>query len=310
MLIEGNGIEYLGKTRIFLDAKREEGITAISHAHKDHVGRVNKAIASKETAVLAGLSRYKEKMKLDDIEIKLTEAGHILGSRQVEILDGQHITYTGDIRVKDSLFFKGAKVTEPDVLVIESTFGLPKFTFPDQEDTIESMKKWIKTNLSVGRNVIIGGYELGKAQEITRIVNDIDEVPIVTTEIAKYNQIYKDYGYNPGEWMTMQNKDIGRDPSVFIVPVRMIGKAREAIHMSFQRECVISIATGWAVVYPFKKIDRAFPLSDHADFNGLVKYAKDSNPRKIITVHGYKKEFARELRRLGFDAVPIEKGVI
>ena len=62
--------------------------------------------------------------------------------------------------------------------------------------------------------------------------------------------------------------------------------------------------TGWAM-----DSDRKFarganlvlPMSDHADFNELVEYVQQANPRKIYTVHGFP-QFAAHLKDLGFDA--------
>ncbi len=304
MIYLGNGIEYVGKARIYLDGKREEGVNVISHAHRDHLGNVKRAIASKETAILAGLEGYKEGLCIDDTEIKLHDAGHILGSRQVEVLDGNNVVYTGDIRLRESFFSKGAEILNPDILIIESTFGLPNLVFPPQDEVISSIERWIKANLSIGRHVVIGGYELGKSQELTRLVNNMGEVPVVTKEISKYNQIYSDLGVKIGEWITAGEQ--GDDPNVFIVPMRMVRKARAALSVS-GRDVATAVATGWAVAYPFKAVDKAFPLSDHADFNELVRYAKESEAKRILVTHGYQKELARWLRKLGLNAQPLNK---
>jgi Cft2 family RNA processing exonuclease len=43
------------------------------------------------------------------------------------------------------------------------------------------------------------------------------------------------------------------------------------------------------------------PLSDHADFDDLVRLARESGAQRIITMHGAKK-FAAHLRDLGLNA--------
>ncbi len=308
-----NGIVVSGHTRIVLDGKKEEGINVISHAHKDHLGRIKKAVATRETAILAGLEGYKERLVLDDLEIRLVNAGHILGSSQVEILDGYHIAYTGDIRLKDSLLFKGGEILNPDILIIESTFGLPSFSFPDPEEIYDEISRWVKANLSAGRNVLLGGYSLGKAQELTRLVNEIGETPIVVNEIWKNNEIYSEMGVNVGEYLlagTRESKEESRDPSVFLVPMKMVSwETKQLMNVSYGRPTVVGIATGWARVFSFKSkgVDRAFPLSDHADFNDLIRYARESGAKRIYTVHGYKNELARYLRKEGLSAEALNK---
>ncbi len=313
MINLGNGIEVSGKARIILDGKREEGINVISHAHKDHLGRIRKAVATRETAVLAGLEGYKEKLVLDDLEIRLVNAGHILGSSQVEILDGFHLAYTGDIRLRDSLLFEGAEILNPEILVMESTFGLPRFKFPDPETIYDEVSRWVKSNLSAGRHVVLGGYSLGKAQELTKLVNDLGETPIVTKDIWENNEKYKDLGVDLGEYLlagSSEALDMARDPSVFLVPMGLAGwRAKDALTLSFHRQVVSGVATGWATMFSFrsKGIDKAFPLSDHSDFYDLVKYARESGAKRIYTVHGYKNELANYLRRMGLNASPLEK---
>nr|WP_226894880.1 MBL fold metallo-hydrolase RNA specificity domain-containing protein [Luteolibacter marinus] len=50
------------------------------------------------------------------------------------------------------------------------------------------------------------------------------------------------------------------------------------------------------------RVDEAIPLSDHADHPGLTECVQRVRPKKILTVHGYTREFAAELRQHGYDA--------
>ena len=51
----------------------------------------------------------------------------------------------------------------------------------------------------------------------------------------------------------------------------------------------------------------AFPLSDHADCQSLVKYAKDTGANNVITHHGFAEELAQALKDAGVDARPLGK---
>ena len=69
-----------------------------------------------------------------------------------------------------------------------------------------------------------------------------------------------------------------------------------------KRTCLL---TGWAL-HPgawniYKDCDLVLPLSDHADFDELVRTASESGASKVLTVHGTPK-FAAHLRSLGIDA--------
>jgi putative mRNA 3-end processing factor len=51
--------------------------------------------------------------------------------------------------------------------------------------------------------------------------------------------------------------------------------------------------------------DRAFPLSDHADFAGLVNYARATGAQEVLTHHGFAVELAHALRARGIEARPV-----
>jgi len=49
-------------------------------------------------------------------------------------------------------------------------------------------------------------------------------------------------------------------------------------------------------------VDAVFPLSDHADFSELCRYAERVNPQMTYTVLGFDEELALHLRRRGIRA--------
>jgi DNA ligase-1 len=67
----------------------------------------------------------------------------------------------------------------------------------------------------------------------------------------------------------------------------------------------VAMITGWAVdanaVYRYQ-VDAAFPLSDHADYQDLIRYVELVQPRRVLTLHGFAAAFARDLRARGVEA--------
>ena len=63
--------------------------------------------------------------------------------------------------------------------------------------------------------------------------------------------------------------------------------------------------SGWAVdpnaIYRYQ-VDAAFPLSDHADYTDLLRYVELVQPKRVLTLHGFAAEFARDLRDRGVEA--------
>jgi putative mRNA 3-end processing factor len=79
--------------------------------------------------------------------------------------------------------------------------------------------------------------------------------------------------------------------------MRGVGKRRTAI------------LTGWAIDGGrwFRGVDAAFPLSDHADFPSLVRYAKATGAGRVFTVHGHADALAAALRREGVRSEPLRE---
>jgi Cft2 family RNA processing exonuclease len=82
------------------------------------------------------------------------------------------------------------------------------------------------------------------------------------------------------------------------------GSRRQPMVLNIPRRHTIML-TGWAVgrsaPYMYKDVDLLLPLSDHADFDDLVRLARESGAERVITMHGPRK-FAALLRDLGFNA--------
>jgi len=263
----------------------------VSHAHADHLNglrnkKPKKLIASDETMLLGGL--FGERVSFDGV--KTHNAGHILGARQISVEeDGRKSVYTGDICLHENLVLKGAEIIECDRLIIDATYGNPEYSFPAYEETCESIAKWVNENLAHGNNAIIGGYELGKAQELVKIINTlVGCAPIVTEKMAGFCEIYNKF--NAGLDFIVVGSDeaeeIMKKPFVAIVPMRHAKRYfAERLSEAFGRKTVSAVATGWALKYRFNA-DAAFPLSDHADFKDLKRYIDESGAKEIEFFQG------------------------
>ncbi len=260
-------------------------VSFVSHAHSDHlngVRRKEKIIASEETIALAELKGAQHKLQ----NVKLINAGHILGARQIIVEnDGNKSVYTGDICLRDNLIAKGAEIEKCDILIIEATYADPFYKFPPYEEVCEQMAKWVKENYEKrGTNVIIGCYELGKAQELIKLLNDYCGItPLVNEKMNRFCEVYEKFGVKLDRVLigSDEAEEIMKKPFVALVPMRN-GKRYFArkIAEAFNRETLVAIATGWAMRYGFN-VDMAFPLSDHADHYDLKYYIEQSGAKEI-----------------------------
>ncbi len=253
----------------------------LSHAHADHTSglrRKPEMISSPETLELA-------KMKAKRVSAdgaKMIDAGHILGSRQLVVDgDGEKIVYTGDISLKPNILGFAAEIPQCDKLIMEATYGDPSYVFPEYGSVVDSVFRWVKENDS--RNIILGAYNLGKAQEIVKMLNECGIAPVITDKAEHFCSIYDKYGVHLDRVMvgTDEAEEIMSKRFVAVVPMNK-AKRYFAHRMAeaFERDTVCAVATGWALHYRFN-VDAAFPLSDHADFNDLVHFVEQSEAKDI-----------------------------
>lgn len=314
MLRLGSGISY-GSPPIAFDSTRKvrEGLACVSHAHSDHArSHEVRTLMTEETSKITGIDsepiRYGMRVPYGEYEIEAFPAGHMAGSVQFKVSDGQEMVYTGDFKLEDDLLFKGAEPIACDELVIESTFGRPEYCFPDREEVYSDISSWVTRNLTKDRIVLLGGYAVGKGQELTKLINEYCGVtPLVHPKVKKVNDACEHLGLELGESIVFdseEGEEMSRGAFICIIPPSLMSfSALNAISIQYKRKVVSSVATGWAGIF---RRD-AFPLSDHADFTQLVEYVERANPKRVYTVHGHKKELARYLRRKGFNAAPLEK---
>src|SRR3954467_1053992 len=168
-------------TSLYLDSRISRGDCFVSHAHSDHICTHDRVIATPQTARLAehriGMTCAEplgydiERVLEDGTRVKLLPAGHVLGSAMVHVTRPEGtLLYTGDFKLRDSLTVERPEPVEADFLVMESTYGQPFFRFPPRDQVVSALLDYVASAMRTGRQPIVMGYSLGKAQEITRIL--------------------------------------------------------------------------------------------------------------------------------------------
>lgn len=302
-----------GGYRIILDPHRiipdhANTIVGVSHAHSDHLKNHKASVLStKQTFDLAYYDLRKievghnKSFKFDGTEITLRNANHVLGSSQFEIRTPEEaIVYTGDFKLHESPFFEPCYIPQCDTLVVESTYGQPHFKFPEFDQVSGYIRSWVWESLAQNKNVLFGGYSLGKSQELIRILNDIGIIPVVHPKIAKVSDVYKDNGIKLSyiNSASEEGKELMKHQFIGVMPSNLLNSAFfESFKSQTDRQSVSAFATGWGTVYKYSGVDMVFPLSDHCDFYQLLDYVEKTGAKKVFTVHGYDRELAAEIRR-------------
>ena len=308
----------VAQSGLFLDAHRRSACAFVSHAHGDHIARHERTIATGATVALMrhrlgakvkgeALSvDYRKPFGLGELTLELFPAGHVLGSAQLRATrSGVALGYSGDLCLEPTLTAEQAEVLECDVLVLESTFGLPRYVFPPKEETLAAIRRFVDDALSDGVTPVLLGYAVGKAQEILAFLTRAGYRCRAHPVVHAVNRVYEAHGVAlPGVRALDPDEPVAADEVVVAPPNLARSPAMRGV-----RRRRTAFLSGWAVDGDrfFRNVDAAFPLSDHADFPSLVRYAKATGARRVFTVHGHAAPLAAALRREGIRAEPLEE---
>jgi putative mRNA 3-end processing factor len=306
---------------LHLDARRRAAVAFVSHAHGDHIGRHDRTIATPATLALMNHrlgepkrrtqaehlpAGYRQPFGLGELTLELFPAGHVLGSAQLRVTlkDGRTLGYTGDLCTDTTHAAERAEVMPCDTLVLESTFGLPRYVFPPKAETLARVRAFVDGALADGVTPVLYGYSLGKAQEILAFLSQAGYACRVHPVVHAIDRIYEAHGVAlPG----VRQLDPERPPAgeVVVVPQQLAWSP--AMRLVTRRRT--AVLTGWALdgERSFRGVDAAFPLSDHADHPSLLAYARATGATRVFTVHGHADELAAALRREGVRAEPLRE---
>lgn len=286
----------------------------VSHAHSDHTARHREVILTGTTARLmrARLSGERTEHRLAwrvptsfahrglDWRITLLPAGHILGSAMALVeAEGESLLFTGDFKLRPGLSAEPCEPVRAGTLVMETTFGRPKYVFPPVSEVLDDVVRFCRETLGNHEVPVLLGYSLGKSQEVLVGLGRAGLPVAVHPQVARLSDVYRECGQAlPDLVLATPGSGSGRvvvcppgtDLARFLGPDTPVRKA---------------VLTGWALdggcSYRYGA-DVAFPLSDHADFEELIEFVRRVEPRKVLTMHGFAADFAAVLRDLGYDA--------
>jgi DNA ligase-1 len=296
---------------VWLDPAECKEFAFVSHAHSDHMARHRRIVCTRATArlaaVRAGISgtvfeplEYGEVREFGGWSATLVPAGHVLGSAQVHIrTDEGSLLYTGDFKRREGLSCERVATVAADTLVIETTYGLPHYVFPPVAESLAAMVKFCHEALEDGEVPVLLGYSLGKAQEILMALSGEGLPVMVHGAIAKVAAVYQEFGV---VFPAMRDWDpAAAGGCVMLAPPGAAG--RRALASVARRR--VAALTGWAMdpgAARRMQVDAAFPLSDHADYAELLAHVEEIGPKRVLTLHGFAREFAQDLRARGMEA--------
>lgn len=301
---------YLPQQDFWLDPWDAKHFAFVSHAHSDHIAPHREVIVSERTARLMrarlpGLRiehamPFGERRSIRSVDVMLIPAGHIFGSAQCLVFAGeQTLLYTGDFKLRPGRSSEQAEWRHADTLVMETTFGVPRYRFPPTKEVIDRIVAFCSETIESGEVPVLLGYSLGKAQEILCALEGAGLTPMLHGSVYQMTRVYEQLGQSFCKYVRYNRNDVAG--KVLICPP---SANRSPMLEKIPRKRV-ALISGWAVdsqaVYRYQ-VDAAFPLSDHADYDDLLRYVELVQPRRVLTLHGFAAAFASDLRARGLEA--------
>jgi putative mRNA 3-end processing factor len=291
----------------------------VTHAHGDHVAWGCRAYltSAEGTGVLRrrlppeadvrGLP-WGERATVRGVRVSLHPAGHILGSAQVRVEhEGEVWVVSGDYKTDPDPTTTAFEPVRCHTFVTESTFGLPIYRWPPQQQVLREINDWWRANQAAGKASLLYGYALGKAQ---RLLAGLDPGigPILTHgAVERMTEIYRAAGIRlpPTRHAGAVDRRTDWSRAVIVAPPSADGSVWTR---RFGPQST-AFASGWMLVRGARRrrsLDRGFPLSDHVDWPALMAAIEATRAERVWVTHGFTAPVVRWLRQRGLDAEAVQ----
>jgi putative mRNA 3-end processing factor len=205
----------------------------------------------------------------------------MLGSAQVLVEDvkGTRIVNTGDFMMPNT------PTLQPDILVMEATYGDPSHVrFYDRQLITEKFISLVKERVKQEPVYIFSRQ--GRLQHLMNLLIEADvDVPFLAPEkIFIVAQVYERYGLKVGDCLQLKGEEANE--------VLKSGQPYIAFHSIGSEKRIKELEKFLSIHVSQYATDESFAetrknhysvaISDHADFNGLYEYVRESNPKRLI----------------------------
>lgn len=304
---------YCEAAGVYIDPWKPVEKAIITHGHADHSRWGHKKYITHYTNVpiikhrlgpiqVSGKA-WGETFTINNVTFSLHPAGHIFGSSQVRVAHkGEVWVFTGDYKIEDDGVAVPYEPIKCHTFITECTFGLPAFKWMPQKEVMDNINAWWAENRAKGQTSVLFGYSLGKAQRLLKYLNT--DIGTIFTHGAIENMTEVIRPMSPLPKTTLITKEIKKETlkgGIVLAPPSAHGSTWIRKMVPY----VTASASGWMTFRGARRrraIDKGFVVSDHCDWNGLLKSIKATDAEKVICTHGYTDIFSRYLRELGYDA--------
>lgn len=293
----------------------------ITHGHSDHARAGHGAVLATAETLRIMTARYGEDfagateaaklgetIAIGDTRVTFHPAGHVLGSAQIAVeAGGLRIVASGDYKRRRDPTCLPFEVVPCDVFITEATFGLPVFRHPDPAAEIGKLLTSVAQFPE--RAHLVGGYSLGKAQRVIRMLRDAgyDRPIYLHGAMEKLCRLYEAEGVALGE-LRPATLAAGRKGdfagAIIVCPPSEIAE-RWARRFPDPVAC---FASGWMRIRQRAKVagvELPLVLSDHADWDELTETIADTGASEVWVTHGREEALVRWCGLAGLPARPL-----
>lgn len=309
---------YCAAGDFHIDPWRPVERALITHAHSDHArpGSGSYLCAQEGLEVLrrrlgcnASITPlpYGATTPCRDATVSFHPAGHVLGSAQVRVESrGEVWVVSGDYKLHPDPTCAPFEPVRCHTFVTESTFGLPVYRWPPPLEVLQEIGAWWHSNQREGRTSVLFAYSLGKAQRLLAGLDPSQGPILVHPAIAEFLPAYAAAGIalptvepaTPHRAQAAQGRALVLAPPAAGNPAWLDGLG----------DVSTAFASGWMLIRGTRRrrgADRGFPLSDHADWPGLLQAIRATSASRVLVTHGVAAPLVRWLQEHGWESAAL-----
>ena len=298
---------YCQKGDFYIDPWKPVERAIITHGHGDHAYYGHKyylchTLTKPILQLRLGQNNYQtvnwsETILINDVQVTLYPAGHIIGSSQVRLeYHGDVWVVSGDYKVEDDGISGKFEPIRCNTFITESTFGLPIYKWKPQQEIYKNIITWINKNKENGKTSVLLAYSLGKAQRVLQAIKETTQTIFAHGAIFNMQQTLIDAGWdicNVVRITPETPKELLKG-AVVIAPPSADGTPWMKRFLPYS----VGVCSGWMQVRGNarrRNVDAGFALSDHADWDGLLQTVKATGAERVFVTHGFQSAFSRYL---------------
>ncbi len=303
---------HLVDSVLWFDAPRQADLCFVSHAHLGLSIAHKKVLTTPQTAALvhekfdparALLAPFWRRFVLGELELELFPAGHILGSAQIRVTrTGERLVYTGHFNLSPKRTTENASVLDCEVLVVPVVYGREHHVFPPRHEVEAAIVEFVRHSLADGAAPVLLASPLGNALELVNVLDEYGFVMRAHRTIVFACRRAQKLGVSLPQ---LKRFDGSAHPGEVILLPPSVARHRTLRQVPTAR---LALVSGRAVEPGYAErlgVDRAYPLSSHADRNAVIRYIRESNARRIFLMGADADLLAGDLRSKRIAAWPL-----